>query len=57
MIGAVIKLTARGALGAIVFDTTFGLLSGYHRVLDFLIMRIADGLMADRFKSTEGLEP
>ena len=55
MIGAVVKLTARGALGAIVFSTTFGLLSGYHRVLDFLIMRIADGLMVDRFKSTEGL--
>ena len=34
------------AIGTITFGTTFGLLSGYHRVLDFLIMRIADGLMA-----------
>ena len=54
MIGAVVKSTARGALGAIVFSTTFGLLSGYHRVLDFPIMRIADGLMADRFNIHRG---
>ena len=34
------------ALGTILFGTAFGLISGYQRVLDFLIMRIADGLMA-----------
>ncbi len=34
------------ALGAIMFGTTLGLISGYHRVLDFVIMRIADGMMA-----------
>ena len=34
------------AIGTIMFGTTFGLLSGYQRVLDFVIMRIADGLMA-----------
>ena len=34
------------AIGTILFGTAFGLISGYQRVLDFLIMRIADGLMA-----------
>jgi peptide/nickel transport system permease protein len=34
------------AIGTIFFGSSFGLLSGYHRVLDFIIMRIADGMMA-----------
>ena len=34
------------ALGTIMLGTTFGLLSGYQRVMDFIIMRIADGMMA-----------
>ena len=34
------------AIGTIVFGVSFGILSGYHKVLDFVIMRIADGMMA-----------
>ena len=34
------------AIGTIVFGTVFGLISGYQRLLDFIIMRIADGMMA-----------
>ncbi|MDA1348817.1 MAG: ABC transporter permease [Chloroflexi bacterium] len=34
------------ALGTIILGTTLGLISGYHRVLDFIVMRVADGLMA-----------
>ncbi len=34
------------ALGTILLGTTFGLISGYQRALDFVVMRIADGLMA-----------